>query len=88
MLNTAGCPSISLTATLACPTMTNPLERSLRATSGSVYLMVEVVSWLVLTVLEQYLHDISKFNLLLSKLLLVFLQPGLVVLDKEVDGVT
>ena len=34
-----------------------------------------------------YLHYVAKFNLLLPKLLLVLLKPGLVVLDEEVDGV-
>ena len=36
---------------------------------------------------KKYLHDVAKLDLLLAKLLLVFLQPRLVVLDEQVDGV-
>ena len=36
----------------------------------------------------QYLHNISKLDLLLAELLLVLLQPSLVVLDEQVNGVT
>ena len=36
---------------------------------------------------QKYLHNVAEFDLLLAKFLLVFLQPGLVVLDEEVDGV-
>ena len=35
----------------------------------------------------EHLHNVAKLDLLLAKLLLVLLQPGLVVLDEEVDGV-
>jgi len=33
-------------------------------------------------------YDISKLDLLLAKLLLVLLQPGLVILDEKVSGMT
>ena len=36
----------------------------------------------------QYLHNISKLDLLLAELFLVLLQPSLVVLDEQVNGVT
>ena len=35
----------------------------------------------------EHLHNVAKLHLLLAKLLLVLLQPGLVVLDEKVDGV-
>ena len=35
----------------------------------------------------EHLHNVAKLDLLLAKLLLVLLQPGLVVLDEKVDGV-
>ena len=37
---------------------------------------------------HRYLHNISKLDLFLAKLLLVFLKPRLVILDEQVNGVS
>ena len=36
----------------------------------------------------QHLHDISKLDLFLAKFLLIFLQPGLIVLDEQMNCMT
>ena len=47
----------------------------------------ELVLIFVIDAQGEHLHNVAKLDLLLAKLLLVLLQPGLVVLDEEVDGV-
>ena len=47
----------------------------------------ELVLIFVIDAQGEHLHNVAKLDLLLAKLLLVLLQPGLVVLDEKVDGV-
>ena len=37
---------------------------------------------------HRYLHNVSKLDLFLAELLLVFLKPRLVILDEQVNGVS
>ena len=46
------------------------------------------IDWFVSYTEHRYLHNVSKLDLFLAKLLLVFLKPRLVILDEQVNGVS
>ena len=57
--------------------------------SNSNQTLIKILFDLYLIVhIRRYLHNVSKLDLFLAKLLLVFLKPRLVILDEQVNGVS